>query len=390
MRGFPPPPEMQVTLANWREPPFNRWAFRNVRRVVPTAPVSGGTGTVAEFGRDVRDLDGVAFETMGGEESTLGRYLRETYTDGFIVLRGGHVVVERYDNGMTAESQHILMSVSKSVTGSLSGILVDRGVLDPNAPIADYVPEVAESAYGDAAVRHLLDMTVGVRFIEEYKDEGDFARYRMATGWMPAPGGAEPGNLRAFLPTLAKDGDHGAKFHYVSPNSDLLGWVLERAGGTPFNELLSREIWAPMGAEFEAYVTVDALGAPRAAGGICVTLRDLARFGQMHLEHGFANGRQIVPAWWVRDIRANGDAEAWRKGESAATMPNAVYRSKWYMLDNAHDAYCGLGIHGQTVYVDPAAGVVIAKLSSFPEAEGGALDDDLFRAFDAVAHALAG
>lgn len=391
MRGFPPPPEKQVTLANWREPPFNRWSFRNVRQVVPTAPVSRGAGAVAEFGRDTRDLDGVAFEAISGEESTVGRYLAESYTDGFIVLHGGHIVTERYDNDMTAESQHILMSVSKSVTGSLSGILVDRGALDPDAPITDYVPEVADSAYGGATVRHLLDMTVGVRFVEDYTNEtGDFARYRMATGWMPAAGGSKPGNLRDFLPTLTKDGEHGAMFHYVSPNSDLLGWVLERVSNTPFNVLLSREIWAKIGAEFEAYVTVDPQGAPRPAGGICVTLRDLARFGQMHLEHGYANGEQIVPAWWIRDIRTNGDPEAWRKGESAASMPNTVYRTKWYMLGNDHDAYCGLGIHGQVIYIDPTAEVVIAKLSSHPEAEGAALDDNLFRAFDAIARALAG
>ncbi len=389
MRGFPPAPENQVTLANWRDAPHNRWAFHNVSQVVPVAPISRGQGPVEEFGRDIHDLDAIAFESLGGDETTVGRYLQDSYTDGFIALLGGHVVCERYFNGMAPDSRHIIFSVSKSVTASLTGIVADRGELDPDAAITDYVPEVAGSTYDDATVRHLLDMTIGVSFVEDYTDtEGDFARYRMSTGWNPVPPGTPPAYLREFLPTLTKDGEHGAMFHYVSPNSDLLGWVLERATDTPFNQLLSREMWAPMGAEFDAYVGVDPLGAPRPAGGICVTLRDLARFGQMHLEGGLANNRQIIPAWWIRDMRENGDPAAWAAGEMAADMPNAVYRSKWYIMDNG--AYCGLGIHGQSVYVDPSSGMVFAKQSSHWDATGEALDDNLFRAFSAIAEALGG
>ena len=389
MRGFPPAPENQATLANWREPPYNRWAFHHVSQIVPVAPIGRGNEAVEELGRDIHDLDAIAFEAIGGEETTVGRYLLDSYTDGFIVLLGGHVISERYYNGMAPDSRHIIFSVSKSLTGSLCGILADRGVLDADAAITDYVSEVEGSAYGDATVRHLLDMTVGIRFDEDYTDtEGDFARYRMATGWMPTPGGEPPAYLREFLPSLTKEGEHGAMFHYVSPNSDLLGWVLERASGTPFNELLSRELWAPMGAEFDAHVCVDPMGAPRAAGGICVTLRDLARFGQMHLEGGLANRTQIIPEWWIHDIRENGDPAPWAKGEFAETMPNTVYRTKWYIM--AGGAYCGLGIHGQTVYVDPASGMVVAKLSSHPLATDEALDDNLFRAFAAIAESLGG
>jgi CubicO group peptidase (beta-lactamase class C family) len=387
MRGFPPAPANQVTLANWRDAPHNRWGFQNVSQVVPVAPISRGQGPVEELGRDIHDLDAIAFESLGGEETTVGQYLLDSYTDGFIALMGGHVISERYFNGMAPDSRHIIFSVSKSVTASLTGIVVDRGQLDPDAPIADYVPEVAGSTYGDATVRHLLDMTVGVNFVEDYTDtEGDFARYRMSTGWNPAPAGETPAYLREFLPSLTKDGEHGAKFHYVSPNSDLLGWVLERATDTPFNVLLGRELWAPMGAEFDAYVAVDPLGAPRPAGGICVTLRDLARFGQMHIEGGLANNRQIIPEWWIRDMRENGDPTAWAAGDMSESMPNTVYRSKWYIMGNG--AYCGLGIHGQTVYVDPSSGMVFAKQSSHPNAVDEALDDNLFRAFNAIAEAL--
>ena len=385
MRGFPPPPEHQVTLANWREAGFNRWAFHHVREVLPTANVSRGDGAVRETTRRPVDCDAVAFEDAQGRETTIGRFLADSATDGAIVLHEGRVIFERYDNGMTPETPHILFSVTKSVAATLTGILADKGFVDPDAPVTDYVPEIEGSAYGDATLRHLLDMTVGIEFVEDYEDmTGDTARYRLAAGW--APGQGESEGLRRFLPTLPKAGEHGDAFHYVSPNTDLLGWVLERATNTPFAELLSREIWRPMGAEHDAYIALDPFGAPRAAGGLCMTLRDLARFGQMHLEHGLANGHQIVPAWWLADLRDNGDPAAWAKG-GYESMPDWVYRSKWYVAPDG--AYCGLGIHGQTVFVDPAANLVAAKFSSQPSALDEALDATAVNAWHAIAETLA-
>ena len=193
MRGFPPLPEHQVSLANWMRPPYNRWAFQHLSQLVPVAPIRSGRGATEAMGRDIHDLDAVEFETIAGRASTVGQYLLDSYSDGFIVMLGGHVVCERYYNGMGPDSRHIIFSVSKSLTGSLTGILADRGQLDPDAPIIRYVPEVAGSAYGDATVRHLLDMTVGIRFVEDYTDtQGDFARYRRATGWHPVVGHPGP------------------------------------------------------------------------------------------------------------------------------------------------------------------------------------------------------
>ncbi len=386
MRGFPPPPEHQVTLANWREAPFNRWAFHHVREILPTAAVGRGDGAVRELARRPVDCDAVAFEDAQGRETSFGRFLADSATDGVIVLHEGRVIFERYDNGMTPETPHILFSVTKSVAATLTGIVADQGRLDPDGPITDCVPEVAGSAYGDATVRHLLDMTVGIRFVEDYEDlTGDFARYRMATGWMPGQETTE--GLRKFLPTLQKAGAHGEAFHYVSPNTDLLGWVLVRATFTAVAALLSREFWRRLGADRVAYIALVPFGAPRAAGGLCTTLRDLARFGQMHLEHGLAGGHRIVPAWWLADMRENGDPAAWAKG-GYESMADWVYRSKWYIAPDG--AYCGLGIHGQTVFVDPAANLVAAKFSSQPSALDEALDATTVKAWRAIAEALNG
>ena len=392
MRGFPPPPDRQVTLANWRLAPFNRWAFHNMRQILPTAAIHRANGAAAAMGRDPHAIERVTFHGPDGKEWTVGRMLAATCTDGFMVLQRGRVAAEIYAAGQRPETPHIVFSVSKSVTGSLAGVLVERGRLDPDAPVTRYIPEAAGSAYGDCTVRHVLDMTVSTAFVEDYLDTtGDFARYRVATGWNPVATGLEPLDLRGFLLTMKRGAlPHGQKFHYVSPNSDLLGWILERASGVPYAELLSDAIWRPMGAEFDAYVTVDRLGAPRTAGGICVTLRDLARFGELMRRGGTAQGRQVLPKSWVDDILARGDPEAWRLGSTFGFLPGGRYRSKWYVTGNAHGAFCAIGIHDQWIYVDQEAELVIAKQSSQAVPSDPQMDQLHLAAFDALARALEG
>lgn len=390
MRGFPPAPQDQVTLANWRTGPYNRWAFHHVRELVPSAPIRRGDGPVATLDRATADLGGVAFADTSGRETTLGEVLAATHTDAFLVMRRNTILFERYWNGMRADDPHILMSVSKSVTGALAGVLVECGQLDPDAPVTDYVPQAANGAYADATVRHLLDMTVGVRFEEDYVDPaGDVARYRVAMNWNPPADGTPVTDLRAFCAGLAPEGAHGERFHYVSPNTDMLGWVLERASGTRLADLLSACLWQPMGTEFDAYITVDGLGASRAAGGMCMTLRDLARLGRLMLDGGLSAGNQVIPAAWIDDIRRNGDTDAWRRGDFFETMPDTLYRSCWYVGAGAPGALCGIGIHGQWLWADPATDVVIAKFSSQPDPVDDPTDATLLRAFAAIAGRLA-
>ncbi|HSY86640.1 MAG TPA: serine hydrolase, partial [Verrucomicrobiae bacterium] len=323
-------------------------------------------------------------------ERTIAGLLSESYTDGFLLLQRGRVLAEWYDSTLAPALPHIIFSVSKSVTGTLAGVLVERGLLDPEAPVTRYIPEAAGSAYGDCTVRHVLDMTVSTEFVEDYLDpNGDFARYRIATGWNPVDP-AKATDLRSFLVTLRRGKHpHGRDYHYVSPNSDLMGWILERAGGQPYAELLSEALWQPLGAEFDAYTAVDRLGAPRPAGGLCVSLRDLARFAEMMRCRGMAEGRQVIPGWWVDDIRNNGDAGPWQRSEAAKLAPKGRYRSKWYVLGNDHGAFCGIGIHGQWVYVDPAAEITIAKLSSQPLPVDDPTDFLILAGFEAIGKALA-
>jgi CubicO group peptidase (beta-lactamase class C family) len=200
-------------------------------------------------------------------------------------------------------------------------------------------------------------------------------------GWNPVPDPATALDLHRFLTTLPRGAaPHGDRFHYVSPNSDLLGWIIERAGGRRYADLLSDLIWKPLGAAQDAAVTIDQAGAARSAGGICMTLRDMARFGEM-LRLG---GGGIVPRGWIEDILANGDRGAWLKGDLAYMLPQGRYRSQWYLTGNDHGAWCAIGIHGQWLYIDPAAKLVIAKLSSQALPVDDPMDHRLLRFFEAI------
>ena len=241
----------------------------------------------------LEEIGHVGFAGHDGHPTTVRRALGATRTDAFLVLRRGRIAAEWYDNGMDATTPHIVFSVSKSICGTLGGILADRGLLDPDDRVIDYVPELASSVYAGCTIRHLLDMAVGIAFNEDYEDpKGDVVRYRHAAGWDPLPAGETPIDLRSFLALQRPDGQkHGELFHYVSTNTDVLGWVYERACDQAYAEIFSEYLWEPLGAERDAYITVDAYGAMRAAGGICVAPRDLARFGEMIRRRGVANGR---------------------------------------------------------------------------------------------------
>jgi CubicO group peptidase (beta-lactamase class C family) len=330
---------MQVTLANWRSAPHNRWAFHHVRELVPSADIPNDPGAVRSL--PGKDLPGLVAED----------FLESTDTDGIAILHRGRLVLERYFNGMTEETPHILMSVSKSMLA----ILASELGLDTSRQVTEIIPELAATAYRGATIRHLLDMRAGIAFDEDYlATSGAIIEYRKSTGWNPLAPGEAPSDLKAFFSSLRdNDGPHGGRFHYCSPNTDLLGWVIERVTGRRYAELMSERVWKKLGAERSAYITVDRLGAPRCAGGMCVTLRDLARVGQWLIEER--------PAF-LRDL-GQGERRAWDEGDLRQYYPGMPmrYRSQWYFLDGL--AF-GMGIHGQNLFVDAASEIVIAKLSS--------------------------
>lgn len=371
-----------VRLETWRLSPFNRWSFQNVGELVPSAHVAAAPGG----GEHAKSLGALLEEkvSLAGGSETVESFLKRSDTDGLTILKAGKLVGDWSAPHMPFGSRHIIFSISKSVTAILAGILEGEGVFDPNAPVTKYIPEAKGLAYGDASVRNVLDMTVSLDFEEAYLDpESAFARYRRSTLWNPG-GGSE--SLAAFLMTIQRLSEpHGQTYRYRSPNSDVLGILVERASGMRVTELLREKLWLPLGAASDMSVTVDMEGTARTAGGMSMTPRDLARIGEMMRQGGTANGRRIVPEAWVRDtVATGGSSEAWQRGTMAFLFPKGRYRNKWYQTGHDSGAFCGIGIHGQWLYVNPKAEVVIAKMSSQPEPVDDKLDEDIVAFLEAV------
>ena len=362
-----------VTLPNWRTAPYSHFSFHNVRELVPTAEIPCAAEQPEEALSASALLD-APLDTGVAGKTTARAFLDHAHTDSFVLMRRGEIVAEHYAPHSGVNARHIIFSVSKSLTAVVSGILEAEGVIDPDRPVTDYLPEAKGSVFGDCTYRDVLDMRVSLDFEEAYLDpDGAFARYRRATLWNPQEPGQPSETLADFLLTLKKaDRPHGGPYYYASPNADLLGVILHRASGKRFPELMSELLWKPLGARNHALVTVDAIGTCRTAGGICVTARDLARVGQMLLTGGTANGARVLPQSWIDDMRNAGSHEAWAASEST-TMPNGRYRSQWYQTGEADGSYCAIGIHGQWLYVDPSRETVLVKLSSQPNP----LDDEL-------------
>jgi CubicO group peptidase (beta-lactamase class C family) len=371
--------------------PERRWSFSNWRQFRPTVTVCRGTVTPAplpEAGR--RDLDDVRFTPIGGG-TAMSWYesLDTNYTDGILVLHRGHIVYERYFGALTADQPHIAFSVTKSFFGTLAATLIAEGSLDASALISSYVPELATSAFGDASVAEVLDMTTALDFVEDYAEPPPtMARYRRATGFMPrAPTDDGPRSIHEFLPTLTGDGVHGDAFRYRTPNTDVVGWLIARATGHSPAEVLQERIWSRIGAEGDAYLAVDDAGTPLAGSGLNLRLRDLARFGEMMRLRGRFNGQQVVPATVVDDIRRGGSRAAFAKA-GYSTLPGWSYRCHWWISHDDHGVFAARGIHGQAVLVDPAAEMVITRFASHPRAANADIDPTSLPAYRAVAEHL--
>ena len=395
MVGSPPPPEriLRFEDGSYFAFPALRWSVAHFRQLMPTVNVSRGLVSPQPLKGATREgIDAVTFTPTGATAPMTWREsLLANYTDGIVVLHKGRIVYERYFGALAPDGQHGAMSVTKSFVGTLAAMLVAEGALDPERRVSHYVPELAASAFGTATVRQVMDMTTGIRFSEDYSDpHAEVWAHARAGNPLPKPRDyTGPRSYYEFLQTVQPEGRHGEAFHYRTANTDALGWIIARVSGRSVAELLSERIWSRLGAEQDAYMTVDSIGTPFAGGGLNTGLRDLARFGEMIRNNGFYRGRQIVPAAAVADIRRGGKQADFAKA-GYRQLEGWSYRSMWWVTHNAHGAFMARGVHGQALYIDPTAQMVIARYASHPVAGNAANDPTSLPAYHALARYLMG
>ncbi|HAC64633.1 MAG TPA: 6-aminohexanoate hydrolase [Cyanothece sp. UBA12306] len=393
MEGFPPPPDQLIMQpqSNYFSFPKLRWTVCHIRELVPTEGISRGIGSPIPLEYAIDDgIDSLSFTPLGSTETiTWAESLSSNYTDGILILHKGKVIYEKYLGCLDEVSKHAAMSMTKSLTGLLAEILVVEGLLDEEAKVSSIVPELENSAFGSATVRQVMDMTTALDYSEDYSDpKADIWTYSAAANPLPKPQDyTGPNGYFEYLQTVEKDGTHGESFGYKTINTDALGWIISRVTGKEITELLSERIWSKMGAEQDAYMTIDAKGTPFAGGGLSAGLRDLGRIGLLMLNEGVINGERLFPQKVVEKIRTGGDKSAFAKA-GYTTLKGGSYRSMWWVLHNRHGAFAARGVHGQTIYLDPSAEMVIVRFASFPEAKNAKIDPTSLPAYQAVAEYL--
>ncbi|MGA0710425.1 MAG: serine hydrolase domain-containing protein [Ilumatobacteraceae bacterium] len=398
-----------VSLENWLTPPHNREAFWRVRDLAPTRPIRNDSGRINRLAERPVNLDDVRVPSgVGGSSETLSDHLRRTNCDGLCVVRNGVVKYEWHPRGIEGAyqaaienpaSRHLLMSVSKSLCATVLGAAVGRGDISLNDRVCEVAPEFLDTSVAQATVRHLIDMTAGTDFVEDYASYSQphsdiqVIEYERQANFRPLEGRTPIGVLAHFR-TYGLAREHGSWFDYRSPLTNVVARLLECSTGLDYPTLLSRDLWEPIGAEHPAEIVVDSLGFPIAEAGISCSLRDLARVGMAYVDDGSLSGTQVIPCDWVGEsstidsIAYDSFAAAPTKDvRSDAPWAPRAYRNAWWLIDSER-VMTGLGIFGQFCWVHRPSRTVIARFSTWPEASINEHRDACLQAFGVIVEAL--
>ena len=382
MDGFPPTRESQATMQNYREHPFNQWTFRNAGAPLNVVMIPR-EGKIRELpGPTQPGLADFMVTDVGGKIMGLDTLFSTNYADGLVVVKGGDLLHESYFNQFNGHAQHLWFSMSKSLVSSALGLLVAEGKVDLTASPVKYIPELKGSGFERVSLQNVLDMASSIDFKETYTDiNSDFAVHyapALNLGWLKGAADVQPDSaniygVHDFLAKFIKPDTQrkpGDNFDYNSSNADVLGWIIARVSGQPFQDYIQQNIWSKLGAEHDAYIAVDRAFMPAVTGGMNSTTRDAARFGMMIRDRGQINGEQVIPSSWVDStlditdkLRSNMKANL-----NYGSEPWSAYHNMWWLLDETKGEYCAVGIHGQVIYINRAADTVMVWFSSQPGA----------------------
>jgi CubicO group peptidase (beta-lactamase class C family) len=387
--------DRDFNLSNWMTAPYNRRAFQRMRELVPTAAIRRGDQATI-LPSDPHPLDHVEFAAIDGSATTWARHLASSHCDAVCVVRDGRIVDECYFNGMNERTLHLLMSVSKSFCGAALGIAIGRGQLSITDRVVDIAPEFAGTSIEGATVRHVIDMTAGTDFVEDYDSYTvadptvPLIEYEAHAGYRPLGDRTPVGTLGHFR-TYGTAFAHGSRFQYRSPLTNIAARVLEVVNDLPYPDIVSRDLWGPLGQEHDADIMLDPLGNPVVEGGMSCTLRDLARLGVAYLNDGAIDGRQVVPQAWVDDTRNGDDHAAAVFAATSADDPESrgwsMYRNAFWVIEPGTQ-FTASGIFGQYCWIDRPTRTVIARMSTYPSALPLDVAAEVFRGFSAAAQHL--
>ncbi len=384
MQGFPPPRDKRVRYldGSYYAWPQLRWSFCHIDELMPTKIFWSGKGAALDLEYDLLDFEDVKIETESDGVLDWAGVLKSTCTDGLLITHKDRVVYEQYFGACNPDTRHLIQSSNKSFVGTLAELLIHDGRLDPDALVPDVIPELENTAWKTATIRHVMNMQVSMNFHEDYQDPlSDIWRFMRATGMAPPRSTDSSECIADVLPNIAGDGEHGKVFAYREPNIFVLGWIVRRVAGKDLATLLSECVWQQIGAEHDGYYLLDSSGAETSC---CVTLRDFVRFGCIFTHKGKVGERQLVPRQIVESLFQGGDLDVFARGD-LATYGTWSYKSQWWIRHlDGRQCLAARGAHGQLLYIDNTNDLIIARFGSARMSSSSLLDGVIFPMIDAI------
>ncbi|MGB0343647.1 MAG: serine hydrolase domain-containing protein [Parvibaculales bacterium] len=372
-----------ASFTGWRAPQNIRWSLRNFA-ILPSVMVPRGDTVYELASGTARDIEHFTYQWQGADV-TLGTAMQADAMDGYIVIKDGAIIYEKYFDNFRQSDHHLWASMTKSLISTAYGIAAEKFGIDETQSPAHYLPALADSVFATVRIRDVLNMVTALDYTEEYEEMTPGSvhfEYFRRLGFLadfdllainPLQSDT-PRGVRDMLPRFrqAPDGETGAVFQYQSPNVDVIGWLVETVTGQPIKDFVQSHIWGPLGTEHDAVFTTDVAFAPIATGGFNTTLRDAARFGLMALGDGQIGDTRIAPQGWMQDTYTLSDDDA-RAGAASVNADPAHeryydgfsgYRSFWWNFDRNMGERLAMGVHGQVIYVNRAKNLVIANFAS--------------------------
>ncbi|OTW70960.1 6-aminohexanoate hydrolase [Bacillus thuringiensis serovar roskildiensis] len=358
------PSKNNVTKKNWLDDPYLRWSYTHMKEFTLINEVKNNPDQVFHFSTASQNLDDFAVARRFGNTTPLKKLLDDNKTDAFVVVHNGQLVYERYLNGYNESEPHGMASLAKVFTGAIIQSLAEENRIDLEKTADTYIKELKNTPFGNATLQQLMDMQVSVEYpthgYEHPALENQDAQLYLASNILPRGKNYDgPMKIYDMLRETEETATPGSDFSYDNGSAETLAWVIRTITGKSLAENVSERIWSQIGMEENAYYVTDETKVEQASAGLNATARDMARFGQLLLNNGEYNGKQILPSSITEDIKNV------QEGELAVGPGASIsYHNQWWIPHNEQGAFEVLGSYGQTLYIDPKANMVIVHFSS--------------------------
>ncbi|MGK9485598.1 serine hydrolase domain-containing protein [Bacillus tropicus] len=358
------PSKNNVTKKNWLDDPYLRWSYTHMKEFTLINKVNHNPDQVSHFSTALQNLDDFAVERRFGNTTPLKKLLDDNKTDAFVVVHNGQLVYERYFNGYNESEPHGMASLAKVFTGAIIQSLAEENRIDLEKTADTYIKELKNTPFGKATLQQLMDMQVSVEYpthgYEHPALENQDAQLYLASNILPRGKNYDgPMKIYDMLREAEETAPPGSDFSYDNGSAETLAWIIRTITGKSLAENVSERIWSQIGMEENAYYVTDETKVEQASAGLNATARDMARFGQLLLNNGEYNGKQILPSSITKDIKNV------QEGELAVGPGASIsYHNQWWIPHNEQGAFEVLGSYGQTLYIDPKANMVIVHFSS--------------------------